>query len=142
VWVVAYFQYMPIVIHAARPYGLEQAARYALLFLFVLPLFYWLIAVMVKRLHDRNKSGLWFLFFWLLPQLLFLAGGFIGYRMMRMADSFEQAVIWMVSLMGAANLLFLWAFVELFCLQGTAGENRFGPDPLAGRSRPEPRPSA
>lgn len=24
----------------------------------------------------------------------------------------------------------IWAFVELGCLKGTAGENRFGPDPL------------
>ena len=26
----------------------------------------------------------------------------------------------------------LWAFVELYCLRGTEGENRYGPDPLAG----------
>lgn len=44
--------------------------------------------------------------------------------------------------MGAANVIFRRAFVALFCLQRTAGENRFGPDPLAGRSRPELHPSA
>ena len=27
---------------------------------------------------------------------------------------------------------FVWALVELFLLRGTAGENRFGPDPLGG----------
>ncbi len=26
----------------------------------------------------------------------------------------------------------IWVFVEAGCLQGTAGNNRFGPDPLAG----------
>ena len=31
----------------------------------------------------------------------------------------------LVPLIGA-----IWAFVELGCLKGTAGENRFGPDPL------------
>ena len=24
----------------------------------------------------------------------------------------------------------LWGFVELYCLRGTVGQNRFGPDPL------------
>jgi uncharacterized membrane protein YhaH (DUF805 family) len=29
-----------------------------------------------------------------------------------------------------ATVLSIWAFVELYCLRGTVGENRFGPDPL------------
>ena len=32
-----------------------------------------------------------------------------------------------------ATLIFLWVFIELYCLRGTTGDNRFGPDPLAGR---------
>jgi uncharacterized membrane protein YhaH (DUF805 family) len=34
-----------------------------------------------------------------------------------------------VYLLGAAVLI--WAIVELGCLRGTEGPNRFGPDPLA-----------
>ncbi len=34
---------------------------------------------------------------------------------------------------GAATIINLWAFVELYILRGTVGDNRFGPDPLAGR---------
>ena len=30
-----------------------------------------------------------------------------------------------------AFVLSIWGFVEMYCLKGTAGTNRFGPDPLA-----------
>jgi uncharacterized membrane protein YhaH (DUF805 family) len=29
--------------------------------------------------------------------------------------------------------LYVWGFVELYCLRGTSGDNQYGPDPLAGR---------
>ena len=29
----------------------------------------------------------------------------------------------------------LWYFIDVFCLRGTAGDNRFGPDPLASVGR-------
>lgn len=32
-----------------------------------------------------------------------------------------------------ATLISLWAFVELYIFRGTVGDNRYGPDPLAGR---------
>ena len=76
------------------------------------------IAVGVKRLHDRDKSGWWILLFWLGPSVLggwqtatpYLGGGFI------------------LSL--AALAILIWAFVELGCLPGTPGPNQYGPDPL------------
>jgi uncharacterized membrane protein YhaH (DUF805 family) len=27
----------------------------------------------------------------------------------------------------------IWFFIELGCLRGTAGDNQYGPDPLAGQ---------
>lgn len=54
------------------------------------------LAVVVKRWHDRDKSGWWVL----LP---------------------------MIPLIGT-----VWAFVETGFVRGTAGANRFGPDPLGG----------
>jgi uncharacterized membrane protein YhaH (DUF805 family) len=39
-----------------------------------------------------------------------------------------------ILLSGIASLIGLWAFVELFCLRGTIGPNRFGPDPLITRA--------
>jgi uncharacterized membrane protein YhaH (DUF805 family) len=76
------------------------------------------LAVGVKRLHDRDKSGWWILLFWLGPGILGgwqtatpdLGGGFI------------------LSL--AATAIAIWAFIELGCLRGTPGPNQYGPDPL------------
>jgi len=51
------------------------------------------IAVTVRRLHDTNSSGWWYLL------------SFIPYI--------------------GGLILFVW-----FCIKGTPGENRFGPDPL------------
>jgi uncharacterized membrane protein YhaH (DUF805 family) len=31
----------------------------------------------------------------------------------------------------ASLAISIWAFVELGCLRGTAGPNKYGPDPLA-----------
>jgi uncharacterized membrane protein YhaH (DUF805 family) len=76
------------------------------------------LAVGIKRLHDRDKSGWWIVLFWLGPSILGswptvapdLGGGF------------------MLAL--AAGALGIWAFVELACLRGTPGPNQYGPDPL------------
>ena len=85
------------------------------------------LAVGVKRLHDRDKSGWWILLFWLGPGILGswqtatpdLGGGFI------------------LSL--AALAILIWAFVELGCLPGTAGPNQYGPDPLGNPPLAPPR---
>jgi uncharacterized membrane protein YhaH (DUF805 family) len=85
------------------------------------------LAVGVKRLHDRDKSGWWILLFWLGPSILGswqtaapdLGGGFI--------------------LALAAGALGIWAFVELGCLRGTPGPNRYGPDPLGANPAFAPR---
>ncbi|MEA1652308.1 DUF805 domain-containing protein [Nitrospirillum sp. BR 11164] len=53
------------------------------------------LAVLVKRCHDRNRSG-WFMLVYLIP----FVGG-------------------------------LWLCIELGCLRGTPGANRFGADPLS-----------
>ena len=63
------------------------------------------IAVGVRRLHDRNMSGWWYL-------------GFI-------VLSFVPVVGFLASL----------AMLVLFCLKGTDGDNRFGPDPLRPTAR-------
>ncbi|HYD26023.1 MAG TPA: DUF805 domain-containing protein [Croceibacterium sp.] len=58
------------------------------------------IAVTVRRLHDRDMSGWWYLGFFV-AQLIPLVG-------------------WIATI----------AFIVLMCLPGTSGPNRFGPDPL------------
>jgi uncharacterized membrane protein YhaH (DUF805 family) len=70
----------------------------------------------IKRLHDRNKSGWWLLVFYVLPGALNTIGDIL-------------AAGWIFTL--ASFVVSLWALVELGILRGTAGPNRYGPDPLA-----------
>ena len=67
------------------------------------------VFVGIKRLHDRDKSGWWLLLFYLVPGLLSGHGTIL-------------------SLVGFA--LSIWGIVELGFLRGTAGPNKYGPDPL------------
>jgi uncharacterized membrane protein YhaH (DUF805 family) len=75
-------------------------------------------AVAIKRLHDRDKSGWWLLVFYLLPSALGSIGPYTN------LDSAFQLASFAIS---------VWALVELGFLRGTAGPNRYGPDPLATR---------
>jgi uncharacterized membrane protein YhaH (DUF805 family) len=77
------------------------------------------IAVAIKRLHDRDKSGLWVLVFYLLPGVIGNIGPYTGL----------DIVFQVVSL-----ALSIWALIELGFLRGTSGRNPYGPDPLAPRN--------
>ena len=84
------------------------------------------IAVGIKRLHDRGKSGWWLVFFYLSPAVL---------------TRFAQVAAPNRLILELASLsIAIWMIVELGCLPGIAGPNRYGPDPLA--SAPEQPPLA
>jgi uncharacterized membrane protein YhaH (DUF805 family) len=103
------------------------------------------LAVTTKRLHDRNKGAWWLLIFVLLPLVLNIPA------LMYLPQMFEQMITaikaaqagghtpppqfvqppLVIISRGAASIISLWAFVELYCLRGTEGPNRFGSDPLA-----------
>jgi hypothetical protein len=54
----------------------------------------------------------------------------------RLADSYMVAFLGII-----VGVLTLWGFVEMLCLRGTSGPNRFGRDPLAPRETiPHPAP--
>jgi uncharacterized membrane protein YhaH (DUF805 family) len=78
-------------------------------------------AVAAKRLHDRNKSAHWLWLFAGLPLVLIVIA--IG------AGGSPSSVVTGI----AGTALVVWAFVELYCLPGTVGANRYGPDPLGTR---------
>jgi len=87
------------------------------------------IAVGIKRLHDRDKSAWWMLLFYVVPSVLFgLGGAFFFYGLGAEAGGSIIAG-GVFTVLGLAVLI--WAIVELGCLRGTVGPNRFGPDPLA-----------
>ncbi len=76
------------------------------------------MAVMVKRLHDRDKSGWWVLLFWGVPVAL------NGWRTANVPEG-QVSVVDVI-----AGAISIWALVELGFLRGTSGPNRFGYDPV------------
>ena len=88
------------------------------------------IAVGIKRLHDRNKSGWWLLLFYVVPGILSGIGMFMAIYG-AVGGSGSTGILGIV-LNVAALAISIWAFVELGCLRGTTGANQYGPDPLAG----------
>ncbi len=86
------------------------------------------IAVGIKRLHDRNKSGWWLLLFYLVPLLLNLVGIYVLGDERRRLNSGPRCCV--------SFAINIWALVELGCLRGTIGGNQYGGDPLA----PQPAP--
>ena len=128
--------------------GSPQVHQFGVVFcvLFVMGLYIGL-AVAIKRLHDRDKSAWWVLVFFVLPLVLQIPVlMYMPVLFHFMADAIAaaqhhlppppqpyQPPLVIVS-RGAASIMSIWAFVELYCLRGTVGDNRFGPDPLAGKS--------
>jgi uncharacterized membrane protein YhaH (DUF805 family) len=76
-------------------------------------------ATLIKRLHDRNKSGWWMVPFFVVPGLYHQFED-------RLGDTYVAGFVGLV-----AAVLGIWCFIEIACLRGTQGPNRFGPDPLA-----------
>lgn len=73
------------------------------------------LAVYAKRLHDRNRSAWWLLLYVGLPAVLDVKIGTPGHGVFH----------------AVAILIGLWVFIDLWCLRGTRGSNRYGVDPLA-----------
>ena len=90
-----------------------------------LGLLYSAVAVGVKRLHDRDKSGWWLLIFYFGPGILDGVG--------RLTDASAISVAHMV-LSVASLAVAVWGIVELGILRGTRGPNQYGPDPLERRA--------
>jgi uncharacterized membrane protein YhaH (DUF805 family) len=78
------------------------------------------LAVAARRLHDRGKSA-----WWLLPMYAPLTLLSAISQLVAVSNPEDGAVF------SALSLPFsLWVLIELGCLKGTAGPNRFGADPL------------
>lgn len=82
-------------------------------------------ALMVKRLHDRNRPG-YFAAFLLVPIILLDLTNLVGITgnplHMNVLDYLLNAVIVIIA---------IWFLIELGFLRGTSGPNQYGPDPLA-----------
>lgn len=87
------------------------------------------IAVGVRRLHDLDRSGWWYAG----PLILMVCGGVMFALGMR--GAFTGAGMSGSGMIGVALLVIggIMGIVLLvwFCMRGTEGPNRFGPDPYA-----------
>ena len=80
-----------------------------------------LTAIGGKRLHDRNYSAWWIAAF--SPFLAVVLGALLG------SNPTVDAILGMLLLVSLPAVL--WFLLQLGFLKGTAGPNRFGPDPLS-----------
>jgi uncharacterized membrane protein YhaH (DUF805 family) len=78
------------------------------------------LANAARRLHDRDKSAWWLLIMFAPIFVLAFLGGAAE------AAAPDGGLLFTILRLPFA----IWVFVELGCLRGTEGENRFGPDPL------------
>jgi uncharacterized membrane protein YhaH (DUF805 family) len=117
---------LDVIAVGGRERGLEVLPR-----IFQLIIIWPGIAMLVKRIHDRNKSGVlvWLLYGPWIPAIVLaiaaIAAVAAGDRETALGLSVALVVLWIwVGLVG------IWFFIEFGCMRGTVGANRFGPDPV------------
>ena len=110
----------------------EFAMTISLLIVYLLLSWAWL-AVLSKRLHDRGKSASWLIVFCGLPIVcaivMVVTAGAAGLGHGAPDLRRWPVVLTMIAALVALAIL-VWGFVEFYCLRGTRGANRFGPDPV------------
>jgi uncharacterized membrane protein YhaH (DUF805 family) len=83
-----------------------------------------LIAISIRRLHDRGKTGWWVAPFVILPEIVALDVH------AETAGASPRVFLALLSL--ATIMLGLWGWVEIGFRRGTRGTNRFGDEPAVG----------
>jgi uncharacterized membrane protein YhaH (DUF805 family) len=97
-------------------------------FLIDLVLLYPEVVVMVKRLHDRNRSGE--LIGWLIvPYTVLMITNLMGMS----GDPDHMGVVESILLIGT-SIITLAFMVDLGFRRGTVGDNQYGPDTLKSRA--------
>lgn len=96
------------------------------------------LAIQVKRFHDRGRSGYWTLLP-LLPVVMMISGLISSVAANANAAQFIASVMpWLVALL-AINF---WFFIELGCLPGKDGPNKYDSTPSApGAGAPSGSPA-
>lgn len=83
------------------------------------------LAVSARRLHDTGRSGWWVMIYfgpWLLGILLSLAN----------AGAQSQGLVAVNMLLSLVQLIAIIVLIVFWCLPGTPGPNKYGPDPMGG----------
>lgn len=90
--------------------------------------------IVIRRLHDLNRTGLWSVLYVLGP-FAFMYLSFLAVRDnigMGYGDTgnLVPGVLIPVLLQFLSAATWIWGFIELGCLRGTVGTNKYGPDPI------------
>lgn len=90
-------------------------------------------SLIIKRRHDRGKSGNEFWVYAVLTVIAFLLQGTgMGYQMTEMAGiSMATPTLVMSVLLFIIGIMGLYLFIVCGFLKGNEGDNAYGPDPLA-----------
>ena len=124
-WILLLFIFNSLLVLLMFPFirmGWGGVLIYIVGYAIILPVALWTgLATAIKRLHDRDKSGWWMVLFWLVPFMLQLMT----------TTFFPTKSYGFGTIIGLAGVVIgIWGFIEIACLAGTRGPNRFGPDPL------------
>jgi uncharacterized membrane protein YhaH (DUF805 family) len=106
--------------------GLAAPLFVLMLVMVFIPWLLWGIAFHTERLHDRGKSAWWLLVFYAAPGVL----GQLA-KAAWVAGAAGIGLHYTLALAGFA--LSIWGFVEIGCLRGSAGPNKYGSNPLTAR---------
>ncbi len=93
------------------------------------------LAILIKRIHDRAKSGALVWFFYGPMILAVIIAGAAAIAGGGETDSPAASPLWIITaLLGIVIAgIGIWLFIEFGCLRGTIGANRYGPDPVTDR---------
>lgn len=88
------------------------------------------LAVSARRLHDTGRTSKWLLWNYL-ALLVWAVAALVLSGLSAFAGGRDASAWFLIVLCGGCVLFFIWEIVFLvwFCLPGTPGENRYGPDP-------------
>lgn len=89
------------------------------------------IAALIKRIHDRNKSG-WLVWALYGPLIVAVVFGIAAAVAIALGNGGAMTALLVVAgIFGVAGgIVGLWFFVEFGCMRGTIGANKYGPDPV------------
>ncbi len=114
--------------------------------------FWPMLAGSIKRLHDRDRTGWWIGGFYLVSAvagvvafvtLATATGGMFLNRDRPVTEGDVQGMLLVVIAAGLVIAAYgIWLLVETGFLRGTAGPNRYGPDPLGPHGAPQWQPGA
>jgi LPXTG-motif cell wall-anchored protein len=121
--VVLYIVLYGVVFGVAAAGNLGAVAAMGIVIVIVFVVLLWPnIAIMIKRIHDRNKSG-WLALVFYVPWIVLS----ILARTVPQTGSTNPVIVVLGLLVFAVGV---WFFIEFGCMRGTVGENRYGPDPV------------